>query len=242
MTPAADFTTSQPEVARTTPSFSNGRPRTPARRPTTAVRRASSSGSVQPFANHNAGHLVVQPAGGARQPGVRSALYRRRRRRQRRRSHAAGAESRLGLRQDLPDRSAGHRRAPTRSTASQPETPSSSTAGALPEIYAYGVRNPQRFAWDSENGNLFVADIGQNIVEEISLVPAGANLGWNDWEGSFRFISRQAVSLENPRGDPKVTYPDRRVRSDRSAAAGAAPPPAVSSSIAAIRSSSWQTS
>jgi hypothetical protein len=81
------------------------------------------------------------------------------------------------------------------------------TAGALPEIYAYGLRNPQRFAWDSRNGNLFVADIGQNIVEEISLVPAGGNLGWNDWEGSFRFISRQAVSLENPRGDPKVTYP-----------------------------------
>ena len=81
------------------------------------------------------------------------------------------------------------------------------TEGALPEIYAYGVRNPQRFAWDSRNGNMFVADIGQNIVEEISPVTSGANLGWNDWEGSFRFISRQAVSLEKPRSDPKVTYP-----------------------------------
>jgi glucose/arabinose dehydrogenase len=79
--------------------------------------------------------------------------------------------------------------------------------GALPEIYAYGVRNPQRFAWDSRNRNLFLADIGQNIVEEISVVTSGANLGWNDWEGSFRFIGRQAVSLENPRSDPKVTYP-----------------------------------
>ena len=36
---------------------------------------------------------------------------------------------------------------------------------------------------------------------------AGANLGWNDWEGSYRFISRQAVSLEKPRSDPKMTYP-----------------------------------
>lgn len=81
------------------------------------------------------------------------------------------------------------------------------TAGALPEIYAYGVRNPQRFAWDPRSGKLFVADIGQNIVEEISPVTAGANLGWNDWEGSFRFISRQAVSLERPRSDPAVTYP-----------------------------------
>src|SRR5687768_13660215 len=62
------------------------------------------------------------------------------------------------------------------------------TTGALPEIYAYGVRNPQRFAWDSRNGNMFLADIGQNIVEELSLVTAGANLGWNDWEGSYQFI------------------------------------------------------
>jgi hypothetical protein len=77
----------------------------------------------------------------------------------------------------------------------------------LAEIYASGVRNPQRFSWDAKNGNMFVADIGQNIVEEISLVTRGADLGWNDWEGSFRFISRQAVSLEKPRSDPKITYP-----------------------------------
>ena len=80
-------------------------------------------------------------------------------------------------------------------------------AATLGEIYAYGVRNPQRFAWDSRNGNLFLADIGQNIVEEVSLVTAGANLGWNEWEGSYKFISRQEVSLANPRSDAKVTYP-----------------------------------
>lgn len=77
----------------------------------------------------------------------------------------------------------------------------------LGEIYASGVRNPQRFAWDSRNGNLFVADIGQNIVEEISQITRGANLGWNKWEGSYGFISRQAVSLESPRGDAKMSYP-----------------------------------
>ena len=77
----------------------------------------------------------------------------------------------------------------------------------LGEIYAYGVRNPQRFAWDERNGNLFLADIGQNIVEEISLVPRGGNLGWNDWEGSFRFISRRAVSLADPRGEAGLSYP-----------------------------------
>jgi hypothetical protein len=80
-------------------------------------------------------------------------------------------------------------------------------AGTLGEIYAYGVRNAQRFAWDPVNGNMFLADIGQNIVEKLTLVTSGANLGWNDWEGSFRFISRSEVSLVNQRGDPSVTYP-----------------------------------
>jgi hypothetical protein len=78
---------------------------------------------------------------------------------------------------------------------------------ALPEIFAYGLRNPQRFTWDPHNGNLFVADIGQNIVEEISIASAGANLGWNDWEGSYGFISRSEVSLANPRGEPGLVYP-----------------------------------
>ena len=77
----------------------------------------------------------------------------------------------------------------------------------LPEIYALGLRNPQRIAWDTRNGAMFVADIGQNIVEEVSPVTAGANLGWNDWEGSYRFVSRQAVSVEKPRSDPAMTYP-----------------------------------
>jgi Glucose / Sorbosone dehydrogenase len=79
--------------------------------------------------------------------------------------------------------------------------------GVLGEIYVYGLRNPQRFGWDPRNGNLFIADIGQNIVEELSVARAGANLGWNKWEGSFGFVSREAVSLTNRRGDPSVTYP-----------------------------------
>ena len=84
---------------------------------------------------------------------------------------------------------------------------SDGNAATLGEIYAFGVRNPQRFGWDPRNGNLFLADIGQDIVEKLTLVPAGANLGWNKWEGSFGFISRQAVSLTNRRADPAVTYP-----------------------------------
>ena len=80
-------------------------------------------------------------------------------------------------------------------------------ANTLGEIYAFGVRNPQRFGWDPENGNMFVADIGQSIVEELSLVTPGANLGWHDWEGSFRFISRTEVSLVDRRGEAGLAYP-----------------------------------
>ena len=79
--------------------------------------------------------------------------------------------------------------------------------GTLGEIYASGLRNPQRFGWDPANGNLFVADIGQNIVEYLSLVTAGADLGWNTWEGSFRFISRREVDLSDPQSEPGITYP-----------------------------------
>ncbi len=78
---------------------------------------------------------------------------------------------------------------------------------ALGEIFAYGVRNAQRFAWDPVTGNMFLADIGQNIVEKLTLVTRGANLGWNTWEGSFRFISAREVGTDDPRGDPTVTYP-----------------------------------
>jgi glucose/arabinose dehydrogenase len=77
---------------------------------------------------------------------------------------------------------------------------------ALGEIYTYGHRNPQRFSWDPKNGNLFEAEIGQNINEEVNLIAAGGNYGWNLWEGSFKYSGR-AISLDGPRSDPKMTYP-----------------------------------
>ena len=54
---------------------------------------------------------------------------------------------------------------------------------------------------------MFVADIGQNTVEKISLVTAGANLGWNKWEGSFTYAGREGVGLANRRGEKGITYP-----------------------------------
>lgn len=75
------------------------------------------------------------------------------------------------------------------------------------EIYAVGLRNPQRFGWDPTTGTLYVADIGQNTVEEVSPAPRGANLGWNEWEGSYRYEGRSGVSLDDPRSDPEMVYP-----------------------------------
>jgi glucose/arabinose dehydrogenase len=69
------------------------------------------------------------------------------------------------------------------------------------------VRNPQHLFWDPKTGNMFMSDIGQNIVEEISPVTSGANLGWNAWEGNYRYISRNEVGLSDPRSDGKITYP-----------------------------------
>jgi hypothetical protein len=87
------------------------------------------------------------------------------------------------------------------------DNPFVSRPGALGEIYALGVRNPQRFAWDPSNGRMYVADIGQNIVEELSPVPKGGNLGWNVWEGGFKYGGRGGVDTTAKRGDPAMTYP-----------------------------------
>lgn len=76
----------------------------------------------------------------------------------------------------------------------------------LGEIYAYGVRNPQRFNWDSQDGGILLAEIGQNQVEEISPISAGANLGWNTWEGSYKYVSGK-VDLDNPRSEAGLTWP-----------------------------------
>lgn len=57
----------------------------------------------------------------------------------------------------------------------------------IPEIYAMGFRNPYRFSVDRLNGQIIVADVGQNNVEEINRLEAGGNYGWAIKEGTFTF-------------------------------------------------------
>ena len=72
-----------------------------------------------------------------------------------------------------------------------PDNPFSSTASALPEIWAYGLRNPWRFSFDRATGDLLIADVGQNAFEEINFQPAqssgGENYGWRLMEASHCF-------------------------------------------------------
>jgi glucose/arabinose dehydrogenase len=65
--------------------------------------------------------------------------------------------------------------------------------GARGEIWAYGLRNPWRFAFDRATGDLYIADVGQNQWEEVNVQPAsgpgGENYGWNIMEASNCFRS-----------------------------------------------------
>jgi Glucose / Sorbosone dehydrogenase len=160
----------------------------------------------QPFANHNAGHMSFNPnaAAGSAEFGLLYVAV----------ADGGSGGDPLNLAQNLGSPFGKILRIdPLGSNSANGKygipsgNPFAGKTGVLGEIYVYGLRNPQRFGWDPRNGNLFIADIGQNIVEELSVARAGANLGWNKWEGSFGFVSREAVSLANRRSDPSVTYP-----------------------------------
>ena len=64
------------------------------------------------------------------------------------------------------------------------------TSGGAPEIWALGLRNPWRFAFDRGAGLLYIADVGQNLWEEVNVTPAGQaglNYGWRITEGAHCF-------------------------------------------------------
>lgn len=80
--------------------------------------------------------------------------------------------------------------------------------GGREEIWLWGVRNPWRFSFD-ENGDLWIADVGQDRVEEVNLLPAstgggrGANLGWNLVEGNQSF---EGADIPDDHTSPIFTY------------------------------------
>ena len=163
--------------------------------------------AVQPFANHNAGHLAFNPLARLNTPefgllyigvadgGSGGDPY----------NHAQNLASGFGkiLRIDPLGRNSRNRQYGIPADNPFANDGKDDTLG---EIYAYGLRNPQRFSWDARTGTMYVADIGQNVVEEISPVTRGANLGWNRWEGSYRHANRR-IEMTSPRSEAGLTWP-----------------------------------
>jgi hypothetical protein len=93
-------------------------------------------------------------------------------------------------------------------------------ANARPEIWSYGLRNPWRFTFDRQTGDLAIGDVGQGSWEEIDYAPTssgrgrGANFGWSCFEGRHAYSPNAGESQCNPiRGThvrPVAEYPHSR--------------------------------
>jgi glucose/arabinose dehydrogenase len=149
---------------------------------------------AQPYANHNGGQLAFGPdgylyiglgdGGSAGDPGHRAQSL----------STLLGKILRIDV-ESTPD-AAGYK-VPA-------DNPFVNKAGAKPEIWAYGLRNPWRFSFDSANGDLWIGDVGQDAWEEIDHVAAGSkgglNFGWPLYEGNelYRATSKASTGFVWP--------------------------------------------
>lgn len=150
----------------------------------------------QPLDNHNGGHLAFGPdrmlyiatgdGGGAGDPGLNG-------------QNPATIHGAL-LRIDVDNDEAGY--------VVPDDNPFIETEGFLPEIWVFGLRNPWRFSFDRANGDLFIADVGQEMWEEINYLSAdeagGQNFGWNTYEGFD--IYRAETEAVSEVTDPIVAY------------------------------------
>ena len=134
----------------------------------------------QPFANHNGGMLAFGPDGylyvGLGDGGAGGDPQ----------DNAQSLDTKLGklLRMDVD---------------AYPEPPPGNLAGGDPDLWAFGLRNPWRFSFDRATRDLYIADVGQNALEEINVAPAGQgglNYGWRIMEGSQCFQPETGCDMD----------------------------------------------
>ena len=75
------------------------------------------------------------------------------------------------------------------------DNPGATDTSFAPEVWSYGLRNPWRFSFDRQTGDLYIADVGQDLWEEVDVAPTGvqlgrgANYGWNIMEGNHCYLT-----------------------------------------------------
>jgi uncharacterized repeat protein (TIGR03806 family) len=145
----------------------------------------------QPFANHNGGWIGFSPidgylyiALGDGGVGAQSAASRNP-------ASLLGKILRIDVDGVNPDNPAIRYTIPS-------DNPFVDVAGAAPEVWAMGFRNPYRASFDRDTGDLWVADVGESRIEEVSVVERGGDYGWPCFEGTL--VMRSSGNCANVTG------------------------------------------